>query len=96
MSGGPKDAVQVRVDMINGHFELSEETVQFMNFVRTASAEFAQQMVARAPATCDIGRLIAAVDHIQATKNLFCDAAILGNETDSRKKRKAAEAEKKE
>lgn len=91
----PAEAIQVRVDMINGQFGLDEETLKFMRLVREEIAALAEKLSKARPESANIGRFIAAVDHLQQTKNLFCDAAILGNEEDNRaKKRKAADVVK--
>ena len=86
------EAIKLRADMIDGQFELDTNTVAFMTWIRQACAALAQEARQRAPDTCDVGRLIAAVDHLQQTKNLFCDAVILGHEATERKKRKHAES----
>lgn len=84
-------ALALRVDLIDGQFDLSGETLAFMNAVRTEIKKTARLIVSMAPRDCDTGRLIAAVDSLQHTKNLFCDAAILGCEAEARKKRKLSD-----
>lgn len=86
-------AVQVRLDMINGMFDLDEPTTLFMKFARSKISDLAKELVDAAPSTVDVGRLIATIDALQAAKDVVCAAAILGKETDSRKKRKAAEVD---
>ena len=86
MSTNP--AIDVRVDMINGMFDLDKDTKDFMNLARQECAALASKLNAARPLTVDVGRFIAALDHIQYVKNLLCDAAILGNELDNRKRRK--------
>lgn len=83
-------AVQVRADMINGQFEVSAETSEYMTLVRKTLADAASILKNAAPAHTDVGRLIAALDSLQHTKNLFCDAVLIGNELETRKKRKTA------
>ena len=85
----PKDnpAVKLRVDMVNGNFELDQESLDFMKLVREKIAEVAETLRERSPDHCDVGRLIAAIDKLQEAKNTFCDAAILGNEKENRIKR---------
>jgi len=86
MSGNP--AVDVRIDMINGMFDRDQDTLDFMKLAQTECAAMATKLNAARPATIDVGRFIAALDHIQYVKNLLCDAAILGKELENRKKRK--------
>jgi hypothetical protein len=85
------EALKIRVGMVNGMFALDEATKDFMPLVRRKIEEVAADLVNHAPDTCDIGRLIAAVDMLQQAKNTFIDSAILGCEATSRK-RKAAES----
>lgn len=82
-------AIVLRKDMIDGKFDLDENTTAFMKLVREKLAQAAAEIVDGAPATCDVGRLIAALDAIQHAKNLLCDSSILGCEAETRKKRKA-------
>ncbi len=82
------EAISLRADMINGQFDISKEETEFMNLVRQIMSHAAKEIQFRAPATCDIGRFIAGMDALQVAKNLFCDAAILGKESDNRKKGK--------
>jgi len=80
------DAIRLRADMINGHFDLSEETVTYMNTVRAECSALVTRLIEARPATYDVGRFIACIDTIQHAKNLACDAAILGNEAANRKR----------
>lgn len=73
--------------MINGRFDLQSDTTDFMDVVRSAMEEAATKIIESAPDYCDIGRVIAGVDTLQQAKNIFCDAAILGNEKQNRTKR---------
>lgn len=86
------DALQLRVEFVNGQFDLDADTLEFMKVVRAEIAGVAARLRDVAPETCDVGRFIAAVDHLQQTKNLFCDSAILGCEATTRKRRKTATA----
>lgn len=85
------EAVQLRVDMINGQFETSAETTAFMRTVRAEIAAVAKRLSETAPETCDTGRFIAALDLLQQAKNVLCDSALLGGEASARKRRKSAE-----
>lgn len=78
------DVFQLRVDLINGQFELDQKTKDFMAAVRINIAIVANQLSNLAPGTCDVGRFIAALDCLQQAKNLFCDSAILGLEAKRR------------
>jgi len=73
------DAVEARVEMINGMFDLPDATREAMKHVRAATETAARAVraaVEAAPAH-DKGRLIAALDALQAAKNVACDALIL-------------------
>lgn len=85
------DAVKLRIDFINGQFPLDKPTTDFMAFVRAEMAATARRIAERSPDSCDVGRFIAAMDHLQQAKNLLCDSAILGLEANARKKRKTDE-----
>jgi len=87
------DAVQIRAEMVDGQFEISEQATKFMAQVREVLGQAATDLSHAAPAHTDVGRFIAALDALQHTKNLFCDAVIIGNEAQNRKKRKADAAE---
>ena len=95
MSGPSKPgeilAVKVRADMINGQFVINEETTKFMTQVRKVLGQAGMDLAAAAPDHVDVGRLIAALDSLQHTKNLFCDAVLIGNEAENRKKRKTSD-----
>ena len=84
----PNPAIDVRVDMVNGNFELNKESKAFMNFAREECAALAKKLGDARPPTADVGRFIAALDHLQILKNLLCDSVIIGNELENRKKRK--------
>lgn len=92
MSNTGNDAIDVRVDMINGQFELDQETLLFMKIARVECAALADKLNKARPATLDVGRFIAAIDHLQQVKNILCDSAIIGGEMSNRKKRKATES----
>lgn len=79
--------LRVRADMIDGRFELSDESVKFMAQAREVLGQAGEDLLAAAPAHTDVGRLTAALDALQHAKNLFCDAVIIGNESENRKKR---------
>ena len=74
------DPVAKRVAMINGYFDLPDDTIQSMKRVREASVEYAKELQCifkYAGVNVDTGRAIAAIDHVQQTKNIACDALIL-------------------
>jgi hypothetical protein len=83
--------IQLRVDLINGQFELDQKTKDFMVEVRINIATVANELVNLSPGTCDVDRFIAALDHLQQAKNLFCDSAILGLEAKRRKEQEEHE-----
>ena len=74
-----QDPVEKRIEMINGYFDLPTETVQAMKDVRAASETYARALgeIFKRGHALDTGRAIAAIDHIQLTKNVACDALIL-------------------
>lgn len=83
------DAVRARLELVNGTFALSDATKAGMTTACTVLSSAAEaivvDLVARGllnPASpvqtqVDVGRLIAALDTLQAAKNLFCDALTL-------------------
>lgn len=80
------EAIAARAALINGNFQISDEQKQFMNLVRTALAEAAAKIVNGLPASnaalpqvkqYDVGRIIAGLDAMQASKDILCAAAIL-------------------
>lgn len=77
----PKRAVAVaaRVKMVNGQFDLPAQTLKSMGEIREAVAETAEKIAASVERNekHDIGRLIAALDHLQQAKNIACDSLIL-------------------
>ena len=86
------EAICLRTDVIKGTLELDDETKEFMNYVRDVLHDAATLIKNRAPAKCDIGRIIAGMDALQHAKNVFCEAALIGSENDKRKKRKFDES----
>ena len=79
--------VQLRVDMINGVYDLTETETEFMRVVCNELAQAAQNIMSRAPPHCDTGRLIAFSDALLHAKHIAHDAVIIGSES---KKRAAA------
>ncbi len=74
------DPIEARVAMVNGWFELPEQTKQDMTDVRAAAEQFAkslEQVYKRAKH--DKGRAIASIDAVQQAKNIACDALILAH-----------------
>ena len=81
-------AIKVRIDMVNGQFDLKDEDVAYMKLVREQTSQLAKKLAEEAPKTSNIGRIIAATDALQQVKNLYCDAAILGREEANRRSEK--------
>lgn len=74
------DPVDKRVSMINGYFELPDQTKQAMTKIREASETYAnelQKIFKSLDKDVDTGRAIATIDLVQQTKNVACDALIL-------------------
>lgn len=89
MSTPADESIKLRIDMLNGHFDLTAPTTDFMNIVRQEIERTARTLNETRPADVDIGRFIAAIDHLQQAKNLFCDSVILGEEAQTRRKKRA-------
>ncbi len=83
---GSNPAISLRLYMISGPPELGEEETKFKEFVTETMSKAASDICNKAPATCDIGRVIAAVDAVKEATDLFCNAANLGKESASRKR----------
>lgn len=82
MSAAPSNtngAIDARVAMVNGNFNLPDETLQAMKRIReiTASAASEIQKVMYSGVRYDTGRAIATLDFLQIVKNTGCDALIL-------------------
>lgn len=93
-----KDAnpqVAVMVDMINGSFTLDEATDRYMKAVRAICAEAAEKLTGAATigVALDGGQMNNAIQLLQQVKNKACDAAIIGCETATRKRKVAENAE---
>jgi hypothetical protein len=71
-------AIDARLAMINGNFDLPKNTLEVMPALRAAASAFAQEAAALVMSVqCDWGRLIAALDLIQQTKDVLLNAVIL-------------------
>lgn len=81
----------VRTGMLDGTYDLDESSVEYMKLARKLHVEMAEKLLKAAPQHIDVGRFTAAFDSLQHSKNLFCDAVIIGNETENRKKRARTE-----
>lgn len=72
------DPIEKRVAMINGHFDLPPEQLEGMKEIRAAAEECAEKFhLVFKKCKFDTGRAIAAIDELQKTKNIACDALIL-------------------
>jgi len=74
------DPIEKRAAMVNGMFDLPGETLAAMGEVCQASEVYAKELQTifkKNGLKVDTGRAIAAMDGIQATKNIACDALIL-------------------
>ena len=79
-STGTVDVIKLRVDFLNGTFDLEDDTKAFMNMARFEIETAARKIYEGRPKKFDYGRFVAAMDAMQHAKNLFCDSAILGSE----------------
>ena len=70
-------AINARVKLINGYFDLPADTPPYMKAVREAISGAAQKIQAALPAAYDAGRVIAGLDKLQEAKDTLCVAAIL-------------------
>jgi hypothetical protein len=81
MSGGGvkiEDPIEKRVAMINGYFNLPDDTVKGMKEIREAVSECAHKLESTFKrCKIDTGRAIATIDLLQQAKNVGCDALIL-------------------
>lgn len=74
--------VEARVELVNGMFDLPPEAKQAMNDVRAAAEVYARALLAVSKtAPHDVGRLIAALDAVQHSKDMACVAYILPHAT---------------
>lgn len=74
------DAIEKRVALVNGDFDLTPVTLEAMRDIREAAGAYARELDAifhREGVTFDVGRVIATMDHVQQTKLLACDAVAL-------------------
>jgi uncharacterized protein YukE len=70
--------IAARVALVNGSFDLPDQTKQAMGRIREAVAACSQQLAQIAATTAfDEARLTAALDMLQAVKNTACDAVLL-------------------
>lgn len=76
-------AIEARVALINGNFELAEPQTRFMGIVRQALSNAANEIKSNLPVDdqgqgqYDVGRIVAGLDSLQASKDILCAAAIL-------------------
>ena len=72
------DAGDARAAMINGNFTLPEQTLKSMKRIREVTAQAADEInkILKSD-NHDVGRRIAALDHLQQVKNIACDSLIL-------------------
>ena len=76
--------IALRLDLINGQFDLEPETTDAMRAARAILAKAGRDVIAVMPKHADIGRTIAFLDMLQAAKDTVCVAAIIGDETKNR------------
>lgn len=69
-----------RLAIINGHFELPDETVVAVNKIRVIVEKAATDVVHECYSVKhDGGRVTAVIDQFQVVKNMACDAIVLPN-----------------
>lgn len=96
----PAETFQLRSELPNAQFNITDAHKQAMNAFRVAVGEASAKAGAIAQGLGPVdpaafGRFVAGIDLLQQAKNAFCDGVILAAETDNRiadKKRKAATA----
>lgn len=74
------EAISARAKLVNGNFNLPNETITAMREVRTACSDLAMRLEAIAKSSdvkIDVGRMIAALDTLQQVKDTACVALIL-------------------
>ena len=73
-------SIHARTEMVNGNFPLTDEHKAIMNQIREAASQFSKtlrEIAFDSKVEIDAGRWINALDSIQNTKNVACDAIIL-------------------
>ena len=76
------DPVEKRVAMINGRFDLPDNTLTVMNNIRIECDSLARNLAIEVKSVeHDTGRLVATIDLLQQLKHVACDAVILPHAT---------------
>jgi hypothetical protein len=73
-------AVHARAEMVNGQFDLTADHKLVMNKIREAAAQFSntlKQLALQSTVEIDPERWLKAMNSVQKTKNVACDAVIL-------------------
>lgn len=71
-------SIEARVELINGNFNLPDASVDAMKHVREILSDAAHKLLALSKdATVDQGTLVRAIQKLQATKDVACQAFIL-------------------
>lgn len=85
------DAIALRCDLINGSFQLGDDTIAFMKFTRVVLDDAAHKLGSyNADVPMDHDRFVAGMDLLQQAKDVLCAAAILGAEAKTRAAAKKA------
>jgi hypothetical protein len=74
------EAISARARLVNGNFNLPDETIAAMREVRAACSDLATRLeaiAARGDVKVDVGRMIATMDLIQQVKDTACVSLIL-------------------
>lgn len=79
-------AVQLRLALINDTCVVDDDAKKYTKDARKAIAELSNKLVNDAPNNCEVGRLIAALDHLRQAAAAFDEAATLGSEAENRKR----------
>ncbi len=73
-------ALNVRTKLINGQIDLDNETMEYIRLVRSEISQCAKNIHNAAPATVDIGRMMAGMDTLHEATHIFCVAGMIGRE----------------
>lgn len=70
-------AINARVELINGQFNIPDDAVEYVKLVREAISEAARKIRDGLPKTFDVGRIVAGMDKLQEARDTLCAASIL-------------------
>jgi hypothetical protein len=85
------DAVRARLLLLESdEQEYPQETNEFIRTMDEACEKLGALAAEKVPADCDVGRFIAALDHLVTLRHMFWNAAKIGSVIETRKRRRVA------